>query len=368
MLRLDAATGSRRVLVQESCSLYWINLHNMLHMLPLDWTPNNNSTSSTSSSDSDGSFYFIWSNERSGFMHPYLLRYTPTSTSTSATTTSTSVYAEQVPNAFAPQRASFTTAQDVALQLPAFAYGPLTAGGEYGVDAIIAVDDGTTTSTSDGTSGGYVYFTANKGSAITKSLFRTPLIYSSTSTTTSVDPVECLSDFADGSYKGGFHEILALDIRDMVYMDVYSNASTPPVTYLRSCNPSHPFYKQPVVLQDPRVNNARFERMYQSFRAPIYDTFDGCEIIIDKEVFEDAPTATTTTTSNTPTSTATTATERLVPSSRLHCCVYLPDARTHGPGPYPALVSLYGGPHVQMVADKWTVRIMYHIYVVYLYL
>lgn len=33
--------------------------------------------------------------------------------------------------------------------------------------------------------------------------------------------------------------------------------------------------------------------------------------------------------------------------------VYLPDAARHGPGPYPTLVSVYGGPHVQRVSKSW---------------
>lgn len=33
--------------------------------------------------------------------------------------------------------------------------------------------------------------------------------------------------------------------------------------------------------------------------------------------------------------------------------VYLPDREVHGDGPYPTLVSVYGGPHVQRVAKMW---------------
>jgi dipeptidyl-peptidase-4 len=40
--------------------------------------------------------------------------------------------------------------------------------------------------------------------------------------------------------------------------------------------------------------------------------------------------------------------------TELHGAIYKPDAATHGPGPWPTIVSVYGGPHVQMVADSWT--------------
>jgi hypothetical protein len=32
----------------------------------------------------------------------------------------------------------------------------------------------------------------------------------------------------------------------------------------------------------------------------------------------------------------------------LQAAVYVPDSKVHGPGPWPTLVSCYGGPHVQV--------------------
>jgi len=37
----------------------------------------------------------------------------------------------------------------------------------------------------------------------------------------------------------------------------------------------------------------------------------------------------------------------------LLCHVYAPDAAVYGPGPYPTLVAVYGGPHVQRVRNEW---------------
>lgn len=39
----------------------------------------------------------------------------------------------------------------------------------------------------------------------------------------------------------------------------------------------------------------------------------------------------------------------------LYCAAYVPDESKFGPGPYPCIVSVYGGPHVQRVAKMWTV-------------
>ena len=38
----------------------------------------------------------------------------------------------------------------------------------------------------------------------------------------------------------------------------------------------------------------------------------------------------------------------------LEAALYTPDAARFGDGPYPTVVSCYGGPHVQVVADSWT--------------
>ena len=37
----------------------------------------------------------------------------------------------------------------------------------------------------------------------------------------------------------------------------------------------------------------------------------------------------------------------------LYCAIYRPDQAVYGPGPYPAIVSVYGGPHVQRVMNNW---------------
>jgi len=41
-------------------------------------------------------------------------------------------------------------------------------------------------------------------------------------------------------------------------------------------------------------------------------------------------------------------------SETLHAALYRPDARIHGPGPYPLICAVYGGPHVQRVNRSWS--------------
>lgn len=40
-------------------------------------------------------------------------------------------------------------------------------------------------------------------------------------------------------------------------------------------------------------------------------------------------------------------------SETLYAALYRPDARVHGPGPYPLVCAVYGGPHVQRVNRSW---------------
>ena len=41
-------------------------------------------------------------------------------------------------------------------------------------------------------------------------------------------------------------------------------------------------------------------------------------------------------------------------SETLHAAVYRPNPRLHGPGPYPLICAVYGGPHVQRVNRSWS--------------
>merc|ERR1719471_2800492 len=40
----------------------------------------------------------------------------------------------------------------------------------------------------------------------------------------------------------------------------------------------------------------------------------------------------------------------------LQAALYKPDPQKYGPGPYPTVVSCYGGPHVQFVNNSWTMN------------
>lgn len=41
----------------------------------------------------------------------------------------------------------------------------------------------------------------------------------------------------------------------------------------------------------------------------------------------------------------------------LYAAIYRPDEKVHGPGPYPTMVSVYGGPHAQKVQNEWDMTV-----------
>jgi len=45
-------------------------------------------------------------------------------------------------------------------------------------------------------------------------------------------------------------------------------------------------------------------------------------------------------------------------STKLYGAVFRPDPTTFGPGPYKTIVYMYGGPHVQLVSRRWSLRAM----------
>lgn len=68
LLHIDAQTGKRVVLLEES-SAVWVNLHELLRVLPDDYRH------PSDTSFREGDFYFLWGSERSGFMQIYLYKY-----------------------------------------------------------------------------------------------------------------------------------------------------------------------------------------------------------------------------------------------------------------------------------------------------
>jgi dipeptidyl-peptidase 4 len=111
----------------------------------------------------------------------------------------------------------------------------------------------------------------------------------------------------------GMHGV-TIDRQHRFFVDAWSSASTPPTVELRSLADGkllatlHPSEHSPV---DPRI--AKLELDPPEFVE--LNAADG--------------------------------------KTKLYGAVYKPDPTLHGPGPYPTVISVYGGPHAQRVSDSW---------------
>ncbi len=320
------------MVLQEYAYDHWVNIHDMLHTLPLAWNPVDQEDNSSSGSPY---MYFLWGSERSGYLHPYLMRCPRNEVKSEVIDSrgySTGVSAAQ-----------YSPRDDVTLplsrihaahvfQLPHCTHPPITGGGEWIVDAVLAVDDSTEGISWD------VYFTASKESPTSKHLYRTHLL-SATHVVEKITPDDEAAVPApkEGYIAGrGWHEVAAVDIASGTYVDVYSTASSPPVTYLRRIDSID--RSGDVVIFDPAALDKRYQGLKASFTAPQFDKFLGPSVL---DVFPDQIISG--------------ASRQMPLSSReLYCAAYIPDEAIYGPGPYPIVVAVYGGPHVQLVVDKWS--------------
>jgi len=119
---------------------------------------------------------------------------------------------------------------------------------------------------------------------------------------------------------GGVHNILAINTRAGIFVDSWSSIDEPHKVAVRSLADGsilRMLHNGPET--DPRVDEL-------SLPAP--EWFD-----VESKASNDNPTS--------------------KEPKMLHGAVYKPDPAIHGDGPYPAVVSLYGGPHAQMVTDSY---------------
>ncbi|HVI01048.1 MAG TPA: DPP IV N-terminal domain-containing protein [Enhygromyxa sp.] len=106
----------------------------------------------------------------------------------------------------------------------------------------------------------------------------------------------------------------AIDRQHRFFIDSWSNATTPPTIELRS-------------LADGKL----LETLHPSEHSPIDARIAKLELEPPELVELSAADG----------------------KAKLYGAIYKPDPTLHGPGPYPTVVSVYGGPHAQRVSDSW---------------
>jgi len=310
LVQLDKNTGRNRILLTEESDV-WINLHNMMCNLPY---PVQHPVLHRKTGLPAGSFSFLFASERTGYRHLYLYTCVP------GTECATLIRA--------------------------------VSGGKWVIDSIVGLDHARD----------IVYVTGTYDSALEKHLYALPLTGRTKTSDIMVDggdqPTEngplrnedssgvrrgfqqvmqALSGNANSNHLAekqkppdpvrltegqGMHSVV-LDDDCRLFVDTYSDLGRPTTVKVHAIN-ENSSARLLFVMYDasktvrPQNPNERFSDPSYQLAPPellSFPTSDGTEI--------------------------------------LHAALYRPNSQIFGPGPYPLICAVYGGPHVQRVNRSW---------------
>jgi len=169
----------------------------------------------------------------------------------------------------------------------------VTPDGDWVVIGLDSVDE------TDGTL--KVYFTANAGSFLTENLFVT---------------VSGSNKMNQLTVTGGCHQCI-VNAAVKTVVDITSSVSQPSVMRIYTISTDFSLVETPFLL-DGSMFCLRYAGLKHALEPPTFDSFS-----VDDD------------------------------GTILYSAAYRPNPDIFGPGPYPTIVSVYGGPHVQMVVDRW---------------
>jgi dipeptidyl-peptidase 4 len=294
LIYLESSPPYRWHSVLEERSDVWINLHDLLTFLPLD---------GCHTSQPEESFHFIWGSERSGFMQLYLYEYNH------ATHTTTLV-------------------------------NPIGDHGEWVVDSIVAIDSKKS----------LVYYSGNREHPTEKHVYVSPLLSNAAA---AADPslvskrrtVRLTQDV-------GWHQDVVINLQDNVMFGVHSSLCSPP-TLFQTTLPSSPW--------PPEQQNSNLSQSTILFANLTSATVT---LPLPFQTREYSASGLTTSIHSLLRARSLLSILRLpelhtvehIHSGQrvqLQCSVLLPDPSRYGQGPHPCVVAVYGGPHVQRVANSW---------------
>jgi dipeptidyl-peptidase-4 len=181
---------------------------------------------------------------------------------------------------------------------------PIGGGGEWVVENINAVDS----------VGRYLYFSGNRGNPTEKHLFKAS--FASAEATSSIQKL---------TKQAGTHNV-AVSVQLGLFADIYSSLSALPTLCLYSLPVGADAQSAAGELKKELLGRDRShafppERLVALVPHIVPPTV---EVIRSHDNKVD-----------------------------LYCAVYRPDPAQHGQGPFPCIVSVYGGPHVMRVIDAW---------------
>eukprot|EP01041_Mallomonas_annulata_P003320 gene3319-6572_t len=331
LLRIDPLSGESILVVEEKTDV-WINLHDMCHMMSMEWRPK--SLIATLGAVHDEDFFFIWASERSGFCQLYLYQYD-----------SVKKCGRVIGGALGGDD------------------GVNGDGGSWVVDSIDAVDE----------ESGLVYFHSSEKHCSEKHLG------------------SMVGGGAGVGGRGGKRIRLTGEVgwhsctvcvASKLIVDLFSSISQPPVMRLHYLS-NHIVTAFNTAIPETAASLSSFSskppHIYTQSQ-PVSGSESGCETVLEcvfirevtngsdwnrnpmvipsltLPVFETIPSSNsnnTTTNSNTNNNNN----NNNNTSTPLQCCLYIPDVNVFGPGPYPTVVAVYGGPHVQRVTNTWGTRV-----------
>ncbi|EGZ23976.1 hypothetical protein PHYSODRAFT_541581 [Phytophthora sojae] len=246
--------------------------------------------------ESKNTFRFLWGSERCGFMHLYMYEYT----------------------AGAPG---------------ARLLGAVT-NGKWSVESVEGID----------LAHGRVYFCGTADSPLERHLYVTSLFPTS-------DPPLPPTRLTAAE---GMHSVV-MDSSCRLFVDVYSNTTTPPralvcavpseaqIAAVKPVEPADPS----LAAQAPAPPSPEHAALFQGIQESAYPLTTEQEdlrvAILQAQGKLCVPKIISVPTRD--------------GKDTLYGAVYLPDPKIHGEGPYPTMVSVYGGPHVQRVARMWAMTV-----------
>ena len=337
LTKINVMSGESTELLRERSSI-WINLHHMFRVLPHPIHPDecNSLEDGTNriptNSFPSGSFSFLFASERTGYCHLYLYTYMP-------------------PDGTSQQKKPATLLRAVS-------------SGEWVVESIVGVDMKNNT----------VFVTGTFDSPLERHLYALPLLnntlseYKNLSDTNAdlggssvrrglkqvINSLSAVGTAASGrqqcadkfstavdtsqppnplrlTEESGMHNVV-MDEGCHFVVDTHSDLSRPTIVQVFSLPTFGPFSRKTSKLLKKKMNllfipfNASFD--LNAIESKINNT----QLYIPPEII------------SFPTSDETEV---------LYAAFYRPNPKVHGPGPYPLITSVYGGPHVQRVNRSW---------------
>ena len=358
LYRMDLVRRKGRTLLIERSDV-WINLHHMFHVLPRAIHPSECSGLDTTNTPPlpnplpNGSFSFLFASERTGFSHLYLYTFAPEINSEQAVLIKAISGGEWMVEHilgvdFEKDVVYFTGTYDSVLERHLYAL-PIrhhphfrVAEGEH---TMIAEDSPSTSSSSAASPNGMRRGLSKVMSALSGKGNRYGRSSSSSSQECDIRPIRLTQD-------AGMHSIV-MDDDCQYFVDTGSDLNRPPSVHIYqlpdlyqfSCMESRRMLLVPVLslyeamYDDKSLSGARsVPTNGKSLAGGGVGPSDGNGVSFVANL--PPPEMVSFPTSD--------------GAETLYAALYRPDPAVYGPGPYPLICAVYGGPHVQRVNRSWS--------------